>query len=215
MNFETVVRLSFHHNNRTYEDTSAVLPSYDKPLILGMPFIKKYSSELNFNLKTLGGTIGDLDIALLDAQSFLKELADGEVGLLFIRREDDDIKVEVGDLPTTSDDIVQQVRGMNKEEFAPLLREYADVFKTELDLPPPHRGARDPAQETFRQRSYHNYKKYLRNQPILIVKSWEDFTERISVVADQKDMSTTTSSNKKMTIIGPDRAILTIDLDNS
>ena len=140
-NFNEMVKLKFNFNGMVFEENFGVLKGFHKQLILGMPFIRKYHTQLDFGKKTLCGAAQFDEIPLMDADEFLLEARRGQVGMFFIKSQDDDAS---DDEVANKEDVMSMVKGGNKIYFAELINEYRDIFKLALDQTPPLRGAWDP-----------------------------------------------------------------------
>lgn len=159
-----LVQLSFRHNGKLFEGSFAVLPNYEKPVILGLPFIQQYHEDLNFKEKTLAGIQSCSSLDLIDANTFLREMNTGQIGMFLVKMdstsEEADVGGKIGDK-----DIVDEVQGDNKGVFQELLREYVDIFKNELDEAPPHRGNWDPKIEVIPYATPPASRQYPLSQP--------------------------------------------------
>lgn len=141
-----------------------MLPNYEKPVILGLPFIQQYHEDLNFKEKTLAGIQSCSSLDLIDANTFLREMNTGQIGMFLVKMdstsEEADVGGKIGDK-----DIVDEVQGDNKGVFQELLREYVDIFKNELDEAPPHRGNWDPKIEVIPYATPPASRQYPLSQP--------------------------------------------------
>lgn len=136
-----MINLKFQFNGITFQENFAVVDSFHKKLILGIPFIRKFHAHLDFGSKTFFGAAQFDEIPLMNIEEFLVEARKGQVSMLFPNTEEDEDTGGIGD---NKKDIMSLVKGTNKSYFAELIGNYQDIFESELDQKPPLRGSWDP-----------------------------------------------------------------------
>lgn len=136
-----MINLKFQFNGITFQENFAVVDSFHKKLILGIPFIRKFHAHLDFGNKTFYGAAQFDEIPLMDIEEFLVEARKGQVGMLFLNAEEDEDTGGIGD---NKKDIMSLVKGTKKSYFVELIGNYQDIFESELDQKPPLRGSWDP-----------------------------------------------------------------------